>query len=267
MTATRTEVPCRCCGVATDQNVSTQTAYDSLGRPKAEYAAGVCGDCVSLRPDEPGVAVRAALRVLGKAEDEPLAAQAFLDAGVDVGPVLYARSTPQRKAWAHVDREGRAALRAGYARLLDAKVHASVGEDRPVPPHAPPDGYPAACASCGVSRSAQWFSTRTRMLSRGPAYEDVCVCAETCAPVLERVGGVGQTFVELAAQAALGTPAPVQGARPWLATGLPPQDRPFGWVALAEPEENLDLSDLTALQVAVRSLAAKVADLEARLGS
>jgi hypothetical protein len=262
--ATKTEVPCRACGTATDRNISAQVALDFAGRPRAEYAAGVCPACEDLDIDATGSAVRAALRVIGKPEkDWPLATEAFADLPVE--QLLYDKATPQRKAWGHVTREQRTELKRAYLAVLDAKVHASADHDRPLPPETPPDDVPAGCLACGRPTSTQWYSVRTRMLTRGPDYVDGVVCAETCAPVLERVGGVGQTFVEHAAQAVLDAPTPVQGVKPWAATGLPPQDTPFGWVTLAADEGDLDLSDLTALQVAVRSLAAKLADLERRL--
>lgn len=44
---------------------------------------GACPRCATLDPDSPELAVRA-LRVLGEAEDDPLAADAFADAGVDL---------------------------------------------------------------------------------------------------------------------------------------------------------------------------------------
>ncbi|MDN5791208.1 MAG: hypothetical protein L0H25_10120 [Micrococcales bacterium] len=129
--------------------------------PVSDYEVGTCPECVTLDPARPGLAVRAALRYLGKPED-PLAAAAFAEAGVDVTAILYDRGDPlgsrgsrgpQRKPFGHIDAEGKAALRVGYAALLRARVEAAAESSEPRPPEA---RWPQGCLACGASRSLNW---------------------------------------------------------------------------------------------------------------
>ncbi|GAA1920253.1 hypothetical protein [Nocardioides marmoribigeumensis] len=255
-------VACQVCGLATDQRPERRLVRTPAGVAVGQgYEVGTCDDCAALDPARPGLAVRAALRVLGKEEaDDVLAAKAFEEAGVDVTEVLYDRGDdrggrgargPQRKAFAHVGADGLAALRLGYAKVLDMRVHAAT-RDRAVPPTAPPEGHPPACVACGVARSAGWATVRTKALTRGPDFLDGCVCS-TCAEVLRDVGAVGATFLERAAMQAKGIDwvagARVPGLQAWVATGLPPGE-PWGWVDLALPEPEMDPLALLRSQVA-----------------
>lgn len=119
-----TAFACRVCGVAAACSVQRRDvrAFGALPTSTPGYGVGVCVDCATLDPERPGFAVRAALRVLGKAEDDDtLAADAFAEAGVDVLSVLYDRPddprrpplrAPQPEPFAHVAPETRAALQA-----------------------------------------------------------------------------------------------------------------------------------------------------------
>jgi hypothetical protein len=264
--------PCRACGVATDRAVETVEKQSPSGlRGGPPYEVGTCQACEGLRLAEPGAAVRAALRVLGKDEgDWRLAADAFDKASVDVAHVLHDGAyrngrKPQRKPWGHVEKEFRADLRSAYVRVLDARVHASTAKGRPVPEGAPPGDGPRGCLMCGVGRSAEWRQVTTGALTRGPGMVTGHLCAH-CSDAHDVVGAIGATLVERAALAHAGVPwsaeMSVPGLRPWIGTGLAPGE-PWAWLGefrLPEPEFNLP--DLAA-QVA--ALAAAVGRLEARL--
>lgn len=265
---------CQVCGVAaTGGPVTRRTSRSAVGRAQAEYEVTTCEDCLSLNPDAPGLAVRAALRLLGvkpPAGDEGRVAELFEDAGVNLVAVLYDSGGnprgavgPQRKAWDHVDREGKALLRKGWAAVLQARVAEEVGPLRPVPP---PEGMPQACVACGLATSVDWYEVTTGALTRGPGYVTGCLCDE-CGPVRQEVGATGQPFLEKAVMRAKGIDW-VPRVWAWVATGLPPQAEPWSWVSLDRPEQAPDwgrLSQIEALQIAVADLTAKVADLEARL--
>lgn len=264
-------VACRVCGVATDEGLEHRDTFTPAGQPFGPgYDVGTCPACADLDPDRPGLAVRAALRVLGKeGEDDVLAARAFEDAGVEVTEVLYetggrAKGGPQRRAFAHVGRDGRGALKVGYARLLDLRVHAAAGGDRPVPPTAPPSG-PPGCLLCGVGASASWRPVRTKALTRGPDFVDGHLC-DTCSEQHDSVGAVGAPLVEKAAMEAQGLQwseaARAPGLKAWIATGLPPGE-PWAWVELVPPAPDLD--PLDALRFQVADLQREVAELRARL--
>lgn len=271
-----THAACQFCGVLTDQGLTRRYTRTNAGIPTPawDYAVGTCPECVTLRPDHPGAAVRAALRALGKDEgDDELAAKAFDEAGVDVTAVLYDSGDPaggrgargpQSRAWGHLDKDTRAALRKGYARLLDFRVHAAADHDRPVPHHDPPDGAPPACLACGVGKSEQWHGpVRTKALTRGPEFVEGYVCP-ACADALESVGAVGPGFLEKACMEAHGhdwsEAVRLPGLQAWVATGLPPGE-PWGWVTLNPPKP--DLSPLEELQDQVRDLQREVAELRA----
>lgn len=267
---------CHVCGVAASGPAIRRYTHTNAGlaTPASDYDVSTCPDCLTLDPEEPGVAVRAALRVLGKDEGEwRLAADAFEDAGIDVSRVLYDRCDPmggrgsrgpQRKPFAHVDKEGKTALRAGYARLLDMRVHAASGHDRPVPPTAPPSG-PSGCLLCGVGTSVSWRPVLTSALTRGPQMVDGHLC-DTCSEQHDAVGAVGARLVEKACLEAHGLAwseamrAP--GLTAWVATGLPPGE-PWDWMDLNPPKP--DLSPLEELQDQVAALRAEVAALRAEV--
>lgn len=272
MTTTATEVACRMCGVATTENVTTVVVPDPLNRPTFTTEVGVCAACVSLRPDEPGSAVRAALRLLGKNEaDDGLAAPVFIEAGLDVAPLLYSRGKPQAKAWGHVPKEYKADLRRAYVRVLDARVFAaSADQDRPVPPHAPDPEFPQACLACGVGKSVDWHGPiTTTALSRGPELVTGVVC-DVCVPHLTAAGAVGAQFLERAVMRAKGFEwgqnVRLPRLKAWFALhraeGLPPQAEPWSWVDLREPAPELD--PIVALRVQIAELTERLAALEAR---
>ncbi|MGN6253358.1 MAG: hypothetical protein ACTHNS_16260 [Marmoricola sp.] len=255
--------PCRCCGVATDRRLAWLPDTTPTGRASGrEYEVGVCDDCAGLRPEEPGSAVRAALRLLGKAEGEwRLAAEAFEDAGVDVSVLLYdsrVRPEPQRKPWGHVAREDRAALRAGYARLLDLRVHAAADHDRPVPPTAPPGDTPhRGCLACGLDRQAEpWRGPVTTGAFTKPRMASGYLCS-ACAAALEEVGALGASMLERALMEARGLEwseaVRLPGLRAWVSTGEPPSPTPWAHVGeVRAPEPEPTLADLRAEVAALR---------------
>jgi hypothetical protein len=271
-------VACQVCGVATEENREHRDVRTNAGVPFGTgYEIGTCVECVTLDPLRPGLAVRAALRVLGKPnENDDLASRAFEAAGVDVTAVLYDRGEPtggpgqrgpQRKAFAHVGNEGREALRKGYARLLDFRVHAASDHDRPVPPTAPPHG-PGGCLLCGVGKAAAWRPVLTSALTRGPEMIDGHLCG-TCADQYDTVGAMGQPLIEKACLEAAGLPwseamrAP--GLKPWIALDFEPREVGWDWVELAPPRP--DLTPLQALQSEVADLRAEVAALREAVGT
>ncbi|WP_281966304.1 hypothetical protein [Serinicoccus marinus] len=109
---------CPVCGVATSGPGGAGLGLLATSAP--DYRVGACAACATLDPGRPGLAVRAALRVLGEPEDDPGAAEAFAGAGIDVLDVLHARAhqprraAPQASPFAHVDDALRAWLREAY---------------------------------------------------------------------------------------------------------------------------------------------------------
>lgn len=259
--------PCRGCGVATTGPVTRRfTSSGGLPTPHRDYEVGTCADCLTLDFDRPGVAVRAALRLLRKREsDDVLAADVFIEADLDVSVLMYEsayRPEPQRKPWAHVPKEHKALLSKAYVGVLDARIHAASDHDRPIPPTAPPSG-PAACVACGVGTSAKWYSVHTHAFTHGPDYLDGHVCA-TCAAVYETVGALGQPFLEKAVMEAKGLSwsetSRIPGLRAWIATGRKPGE-PWAWLRVSEAAPRLD--PLTELQLKVADLELQVTDLRA----
>lgn len=252
--------PCRGCGVAT---TGPTTRRDHIF---GAYEVGTCAQCLTLDFDRPGAAVRATLRILGKREtDDTLAANVFLEAGLDVAHLLYEgdhRPHPQRKPWGHVRQEHKDALRAAYVDVLDARIHAATDHDRPVPATAPPSG-PGGCLACGVGTSTGWRPVSTRVFTRGPDCLDGHLCS-TCADVHDAVGALGETFLERAVMEAQGLSweetAQVPGLKAWIATGRAPGE-PWAWVRVRPAPPALD--PLSALQLQVTDLAAEVAALRA----
>lgn len=260
-----TLVACRVCGVGTTENTERRRTTAPGGRlptPMNDYDVGTCSQCVTLDPDRPGLAVRAALRVLGLPEEDPLAADAFAEAGVDVAEVLYDRPdspgtrgrTPQRKAFAHVDREGRAALRVGAAALLAKRVEKAADENGPTPP---PEGGPPACLACGLATSAAWYGpVLTGSLTPGPGYVSGYMC-DVCGPALDAEGAVGLPFLERAVRAVLDLDAPPRRLRAWVATGLEPRSAAWDWVEPGPPPVE-ELDPITALFEQVADLGEQV---------
>jgi hypothetical protein len=261
---------CLFCGVETDRNVEVREGRTPAGMrdASADYAVGTCEGCQTLEPAVPGSAVRACLRLLGQDEAEWPAFLKALD-GLDIDPtgVLYERSGsprrgPQRKPYAHVPKDIRAELRTGWARVLAAKVAATLPPAAPTP-EPPPDGAPG-CLACGVGQALVWYGPlHTTGLTRGPTPVTGYVCP-TCVEHLEAVGGVGERFIERACCAAQGVPwsdqTRVPGLRAWIATGRPPGE-PWEWITVRPPAPDLD--PFTELREQIAVLADRVAALEA----
>lgn len=103
---------CGFCGLPAEP-----TGARPAGAPAArmDIEVPVCVECVSLGPDRPGAALRAAGRVLGVDEDDPhLHAALSEDRGAfdgllcsDPHDPLRARRAPQTEPWGHVPRQGR----------------------------------------------------------------------------------------------------------------------------------------------------------------
>ncbi|GAA1962881.1 hypothetical protein GCM10009798_23360 [Nocardioides panacihumi] len=258
--------PCKICGVETGQRLAWQqhTGFPPHALPQF-FEVGVCDDCVSLRPDESGVAVRAALRVLGRSEDRwDAAAPFFNDAlGEALSKVLYASQNladPQAKAWAHVDRGLRRDLRRAYAGVLKARAFEV---RRPVLPEAatfrPPVGY-RGCGFCGVGESRDWHGPSwTKTLTQGPDLREYVVC-DDCVKALQAIGAVGTRAVARAYMTAQGLAYdeedPPLGLRAWLDTGLPPSAEPWAHAQVHFKERPPNLADalarVAALEAALR---------------
>lgn len=268
-TATEAVAACRVCGVRTASNLVPRKVRlpDGSLEDADGYVSGLCPDCEAL--PEVGRGVAAALSLLGREdEDLGLAAQAFDEAGVDVSRLLYGEGRePQRKPWAHVSRETRADLRRGAARLLDLKVHRASDHDRPVPPHAPGPEYPQACLACGVAKSADWHGPTTTGAYTKPGLVTGVLC-DGCIGHFVAAGYThGPQVLERAVMAHFGKEwsevVRLPRLRAWVATGLPPQDRPWGWVSeLVDPPPVLD--PIVELRAAVADLRREVAELRAR---
>lgn len=270
---TATQVPCRVCGTATTEGVTTEVVPDfSVTRPTFTTEVGTCPSCASLRPDEPGSAVRAALRLINKPEDDwRLAAGAFEEAGVDVSALLYGpRRLDKGKAWAHVSRDLKADLRRAYVGVLDRRVFAAVDHDRPMPAHAPDPEFPQACLGCGVGRSVDWHGPlTTTALTRGPDMITGVVC-DACVPHLTAAGAVGAQFLERSVMAHFGKDwgqnVRIPRLRAWIALnraeGYPPQTEPWAWVDLRDPEPPPTLADALDQIAGLRD---RLAALEKRL--
>jgi len=274
MMTTETQVACRACGAATAEGVTERTVHHpATGVPRGAVSMGVCQTCAEVvRPDEPGAGPRALLHLLRKdTADWRLFGDALEAEGVDAALALKEFSgTDKRVAgspWEHLPGGLRRAAKGVYARrvLLD-RVHASTNAaDRPVPPHAPPDGR--ACLMCGAARSEQWHGPTTTGAYAKPGTVTGYVC-DACLPHLEKAGAHGAQALERAVMAhrgrEWGANMRLPGLTSWAAEGLPPQDEPWAWVPeIRDPEPPPTLAD--ALQ-AVEALTARVADLEARLG-
>lgn len=266
-------IPCQVCGVATDREPEVRATHTG-----APYRLGTCEDCATLwtADDEGvGVAVRAALRVLGKPEDDPRAAAAFEEAGVDVGPVMFSywadqprggevQPEPGRKPWAHVRRDGRAALRRGYAHLLAGRVAPEEAEPAPGPTPPPGDLALRGCAFCGVATAAEWTRfhsyglspNRTRMLA-------AALCPD-CEEAHEAVGAIGVRAWTVAFCVARGldyfNDLVLPGLRPFALADAEPGAA--GWEFVGEIRPEPGPPTLADLLREVEALTARVAALE-----
>lgn len=269
-------VACRLCGVATDRRHARRRTFaglgyaDTAGTPKADYTVGVCDECESLRPDEPGATVRAALRLVGVEEtgwaelvdafgEAELEAVEYDRVGLPQGG--RGRRGPQPEAWGHVDGSQRAALRAAYLRYRQQlRSRPARGSVKTAPPSGPP-----GCLLCGVGASLDWRRVLTGALTRGPELVEGCLCA-ACASVHHTVGAIGPTLVERACQEALGLGAgfSMPGLRAWVATGRAPGE-PWEWVPVGQPEPDDLQRRVDELVAAVAAIVDRVAALEARV--
>jgi hypothetical protein len=213
------------------------------------------------------VAVRAALRLLGKEKDYgPLAVEAFNESGFDVAQVLYeqtGQAEPQEQAWGHVGKDALQGLRAAYSRYLDYRVHAS-SHIPAIGPTPPPDQH-GACLLCGVDRAGAWRRLDARGLVRSDGLVSGHLCG-TCSAVMDEVGAVGPTLLERAFLEATGRTwdedTRIDGLSAWIATGRSP-GKPWAWVKYVEAPP--ELSPLDELRLEVHDLRAELAELRGRL--
>lgn len=265
-----TSAPCGMCAIETDERVEPVPRYSNAGVAMGSYLLGLCDPCLTLRPNEVGSGVRAALRLLGRPEYDPDAGQAFLDAGIDVSHVLYrtwaakpgADIKPGRKPWAHVPKAMKADLRAAYASMLRDRVTAE-----PPAPEPPSPEYPPACLACGIGKSLTWHGPlHAYGLTTGPEPVDGVMCS-VCVQHLEATGAVGQPFLERAVMAyngiEYGENVRIPGLQAWVATGRPPEVEPWAWVDLQPSAPDLD--PLSQVQDEVYRLRGRVEDLEAQV--
>lgn len=260
-----TTLACRVCGTATDDHRASEVERTTpTGQPRTPYLVGLCDGChdAGIDPDEPGSAVRAALHLINRpVADWRLAADAFIEAGLDVAPVLAERATPQRP-WAHVPKEVREALKSAYLPVLDAKVFAAAKtEDRPIPPQGPPDDTEhRACLFCGLAKQVEpWRGpVHTKAFTKPNAVTGY-LCSP-CADAVEAVGAVGPTALERAVMEAHDYEwtenVRIPRLTAWVTTGMGPLDRPWLWVDLAEPVPEIE---------PLAMLHGQIADLTARL--
>lgn len=266
-----TDTACRVCGLPTDLNIEVKLGYTPLGqRDGNDYAVGCCESCQTLLPDVPGSAVRACLRLIKKPESEhPAYSEVLADMEIDAADVLFEvtghpRRGPQRRAFGHVPKDVRGALKRAYAAMLQERVLASLPQPEPTP-EPPPEGFPRACLACGVGLSLQWFGevSAAYVLTRTPETVTGWLC-DACGPVLQVVGAVGQPFIERAVMEAEGLPwsdaIRIPNLRAWVAEDLPPQDIGWDWLDLTPPPLNLD--PMTALQEMVAELTERVDALQ-----
>lgn len=236
---------------------------EAVAAGRMDVVARACGDCVTLRPAEPGAALRAAARVLGADEGDPHLREALAEDEGCLDGLMYAdpadplRSVgraPQAEAWAHVPPATRDALRSARARGLELRVRS--GRDRP-PAEGPPPHGPAGCLVCGLASSASWRRVTTGALAPGGLVEGH-LCA-ACSAVHDEVGAVGPSLVERAAAAHAGIrwsdEMRAPGLRAWVSTGLPAGE-PWAWVDLRmpEPEPEPTLADLARRVAALEAV-------------
>lgn len=266
MTATAALIACRICGVATDEDVETRYGRTPAGQRNmaADFQVGTCGECRGLDTVTPGLAVRACMRVIGVDEASwPALSKVLAEMEFDPAAVLFERtgtprSGPQRKAFAHVPEEARAALRWAWAHVLADRV-AATSDPGPPEPVGPPDDGPPACLACGVAVAPEWHGPlHTFGLTRGPDRVDGYVCP-ACVVPLTAAGAVGPEFLERAVMAAKGIDW-VPRVRAWVATGLPPREVGWDWVDVEPPARTLD--PITALLEQVADLTERVEALE-----
>jgi hypothetical protein len=262
-------IPCRVCGLATDLNPETFYGHTPSGQrdPASDFTIGTCSECLTLDTVAPGSAVRACLRLLGKdGADWPMFATALQDMEIDAAAVMFEatghpRRGPQAKAFAHVPKEVRAELRRAWAKVLEAKVAATLPAPEPEP-EGPPADAPQGCLACGVATAVEWHGPlHTFGLTRGPERVDGYVCPE-CSVALEQVGAVGMDFLERAVMSAKSLDFAPR-VRAWVATGLPPTSEPWSWLDLQEPPLTLD--PITFLQMQVSELTDELASLRSEV--
>jgi hypothetical protein len=257
---------CRMCGRQTMTNIEVRYGRTPLGqRDGHNYEVGLCKSCETLRVNEVGAAVRACLRVLGKPEaDWPALATVLMDMEIDATGALFETSPAFRhgpqKPFGHIDRATKARLRQAYAQLLADRV--AVQPD-PVPEPPEPE-YPQGCLGCGIGLSSEGWQgpVLSPALTPGPEMTTGVVCLP-CATALRDVGGaVGPTWLERAVMVSKGL-AWTPHVKPWIATGLPPQDEPWGWMDVQE--EPLTLDPITFLQMQVSDLQDELASLRSEV--
>jgi hypothetical protein len=228
--ATSLVVACPICGQAVENPAKTtdRDCYTLTGRLVGSYPVSCCDECAELRPDEPGVAIRAAALLAGATADDAFR-EALLPSDLD--GLLYddaADATgqrahrPQKKAWGHISRDMRKNLKAARLRSLQARV----AEPLPaIPVPEPPPSGAAACLVCGVHRSLGWTAFPATFEIKGARVD-----GHVCGACMEHWNGaVGPSWFD-AACLAVKPDADIQGLRPWVKTGRTPESERFGWV-------------------------------------
>jgi hypothetical protein len=232
---------------------------DAPSGARMDLVARTCGECATLRPEEPGAALRAAARVLGADEEDPHLREALTDDHHALDGLLYAdpgdplrsgRRAPQSEPWTHVPDATRDALRRARARGLELRVRGAARR-KAAGESAPPSG-PAGCLVCGRARASSWRRVTTAALTLGPALAEGHLCG-ACQTAHDEAGALGPSLVERAALAHAGVTwtedVTVPGLTAWAATGEPPGE-PWAWVDLRPPEPEPTIRDLLA-EVAV----------------
>lgn len=267
MTADTDLVPCKGCGVGTDQHIEWYQPRAAIpgAPPGRAYQRGVCPSCQTLDFTTPGYAVRAALRVAGLDESKwEAAAEVFEAKGLDPVPVLHVGGQEGEKPWSHVPKDLVKQVKAAWLDVLLDRVYAAATEDRPV---APPSGE--ACLACGVAQSTGWAAI-TVTLPRGAGSASGHYCA-ACTAVRNEVGASGAVFLETALARSRGEKYDgtydTVGLTYHIATGLPPTTEPFGWIEVTAPVEAVEDDAMSLLFSAIMTLGARLDALEARLAN
>lgn len=276
-----TDTACRLCGVATDQRPQRRQTRLNMGTPtpSKDFDTGLCGECVSLRPDEPGVILRVVASLLKCHPGDPFFETALRESDTLDGLLLWddprvidggrARQ-PQRKPWGHVTREQRQAWKAMRVKAVADRMQADAESLVAPQPEPPPEGFPRACLACGVGLSLQWFGevSAAYSLTRTATPVTGWLC-DACGPILQQVGALGQPFIERAVMQAKGLPwsdaIRIPNLRAWVAEDLPPQDVGWEWLDLTPPPLSLD--PVTALMEQVATLQGEVAALRVEVES
>ncbi len=254
-----TAAPCRLCGISTDRGLSPRRKAGVADR--GTYVVGVCEDCASLRPDEPGSAVRAVLRLIGRPEGDWSVLVPVFGQRYNVGHVLYEatdREQPSEKPWSHVPEDVLSALRALYVGWLANRV-ANGAPDGSAPSEGVqrcPDPR-GGCLACGVAEAETWHPLTTGALTSGPEMISGVLCG-SCGDALETTGAVGPSMLERAFLGYNGLEwfddTRIPRLRSWVSTGHPPGE-PWAWVRLAEPAKTLE-ERVAALEAALAQMGA-----------